>query len=115
MTDFAADPGLEGRFVPQVPRHQLTAQARYESAWRLGLQARWTSSAYEDDLNQLVLDPGWQVDARLGRSLGHDLEAFVAAENLLDARLVVARTPVASIAPPRTLRGGVRVRVGRQP
>ena len=60
-------------------------------------------------------DSGWQVDARLGRSLGHELEAFVAAENLLDARLVVARTPVASVAPPRTLRGGVRVRVGRQP
>jgi outer membrane receptor protein involved in Fe transport len=115
VASFAADPTLEGRWIPQVPRHQLTAQARYDADWRLGLQARWTSSAYEDDRNRLVLDPGWQLDARLARALAGGLEAFVAAENLLGATIVVARTPLPSVAPPRVARVGVRVRLGRRP
>ena len=115
VASFAADPTLEGRWIPQVPRHQLTAQARYDADWRLGLQARWTSSAYEDDRNQLVLDPGWQLDALLARALAGGLEAFASGENLLGATIVVARTPAPSNAPPRVLRVGLRVRLGRRP
>jgi outer membrane receptor protein involved in Fe transport len=49
------------------------------------------------------------VDALVSRTLGRGLRAFVAAENLLDAALVVARSPVATVAPPRTLRAGLRL------
>ena len=110
VSSFLDDPGLEGRRVPQVPRHQATLQARYESRWRLGLQARWTSAAWEDDRNQLELDPALQVDLFAGRRVAPDLEVFVAAENLLDAEIVVARTPVPSLGAPRLLRAGVRLR-----
>ena len=110
VASFPGEPALEGRRVAQVPRHQATFQARYDGAFRLSLQARWTGQAWDDDRNTLSLDPAWQVDARAGRRLGRGLEAFVAGENLLDAEIVTGRSPVASLAPPRTLRAGVRLR-----
>ncbi|HSD26170.1 MAG TPA: TonB-dependent receptor [Vicinamibacteria bacterium] len=111
VRSFPDDPALEGRRLPQVPRHQATLQARYESRWRLGLQARWASAAFEDDRNQLSLDPALQVDLSAGRIVGAGVELFAAAENVLDAEVVVARTPVPSLGAPRTLRAGVRLRL----
>ncbi len=111
VRSFPDDPALEGRLLPQVPRHQATLQVRYESRWRLGLQARWTSTAFEDDRNQLGLDPALQVDVFAGRAIGSSLEVFAAAENLADAEVVVARTPVPSLDAPRRLRAGVRLRL----
>ncbi len=111
VRSFPEDPSLEGRRLPQVPRHQATLQARYESAWRLALQARWSSAAFEDDRNQLALDGALQLDVLLARGVGGGLEVFAAAENLLDAELVVARTPVPSLGAPRLLRAGLRLRV----
>jgi outer membrane receptor protein involved in Fe transport len=115
VRSFAEEPALVGKRIPQVPRHQLTAQARYESGWRFGLQARWTSSAFEDDQNLLVLDPGWQLDLLAARAIGRGLDVFAAAENLFDSRIVVARTPLPSVAPPRVLRAGLRLRLGARP
>lgn len=110
VRSFPDEPALEGRPLPQVPRHQATLQLRYESRWRLGLQARWTGTAYEDDRNQLPLDPALQVDLLAGRAITPGLEVFLAAENVLDAEVVVARTPVPSLGAPRLLRAGVRLR-----
>ncbi len=111
VTSFPNDPALEGRRLPQVPRHQATLQVRYESRWRLGAQARWTSAAFEDDLNTLSLDKALLVDLTAGRLVASGVELFAAAENVFNADVVVARTPVPSVGPPRTLRGGVRVRL----
>ena len=108
VESFPGEPTLEGRQVPQVPRHQVTFQARYDSAWRLGVQVRYTGEAWDDDRNTLVLNPAWQLDARVGRAVGAGVELFAAGENLLDAAIVTALTPVPSLAPPRTLRAGVR-------
>jgi outer membrane receptor protein involved in Fe transport len=110
VTSFPGEPALEGRRLPQVPRHQLTVQARYDGAWRLGVQARYTGQAWDDDRNTLELDSAWQLDARAGRLVGGGVELFVAGENLLDAEVVVARSPVPAVAPPRTVRAGIRVR-----
>jgi outer membrane receptor protein involved in Fe transport len=109
VVSFPAEPGLEGMRVPQVPRHQATLQARYESRLRLGLQARVTGMAYEDDRNVLELDSAAQVDLFAGYAVSGRVLLFAAAENLLDAEIVAARTPVASLAPPRQLRAGVRL------
>jgi outer membrane receptor protein involved in Fe transport len=109
VASFPADPALEGRRLPQVPRHQATLQARYEGRLRLGLQARVASTAYEDDRNELELDPALQVDLFAGYALASSLVLFAAAENVFDAEIVAARTPVASLAAPRQLRVGVRV------
>jgi outer membrane receptor protein involved in Fe transport len=107
---FPADPTLEGLQLPQIPRHQATLQARREGRLQLGLQARWTGAAYEDDRNTLTLDDALQVDLLAAYELGGKVTLFASAENLFDAEIVAARTPVPSLAPPRLLRAGVRVR-----
>jgi outer membrane receptor protein involved in Fe transport len=109
VVSFPADPALEGRRLPQVPRHQATLQARYERRLRLGLQARVSSTAYEDDRNELELDPALQVDLFAGYALGRSVVLFAAAENVTGAEIVAARTPVPSLAAPRQLRAGLRI------
>ena len=94
--------------MPQVPRHQATLQARREGRLQLGLQARWTGDAYEDDRNTLTLEDALQVDLFAGYELGRGVTLFASAENLFDAEIVAARTPVPSLAPPRLVRAGVR-------
>jgi outer membrane receptor protein involved in Fe transport len=108
VVEFPADPSLEGRRVPQVPRHQATLQARYESRWRLATQVRWTSQAWEDDRNELPLDSAFQLDLFAGRAIGGVL-LFVAAENVFDEQVVAGRTPVPTLGLPRVVRAGVRV------
>jgi outer membrane receptor protein involved in Fe transport len=112
VTSFAADPSLEGRHLPHVPRHQAVLQARYESDWRLGLQARWIGDAWEDDRNTLVLDSAFLLDLFVARRIAGGLEVFAAAENLLDAAVVVGRTPVRKLGAPRMIRAGLRLRTG---
>jgi outer membrane receptor protein involved in Fe transport len=112
VTSFAADPSLEGRALPHIPRHQAVLQARYDSDWRLGLQARWIGEAWEDDRNTLVLDSAFIFDLLVSRRIGDRLELFAAGENLLDAAVVVGRTPVRKLGAPRTIRAGVRFRTG---
>ena len=110
VQSFPADPTLEGLQLPQVPRHQATLQARREGRLQLGAQLRWTGDAYDDDRNTLVLGDGLQVDLFAGYSLGGRLTLFAAAENLLDAEIVAARTPVPNLVPPRLVRAGIRLR-----
>ncbi|MEE8217338.1 MAG: TonB-dependent receptor [Vicinamibacteria bacterium] len=110
VTSFPPDLSLEGRALPHVPRHQAVLQARYESAWRLGLQARWIGEAWENDRNTLVLDSAFVLDLFVARRITGWLEAFAAAENLLDADVVVGRTPVRKLGAPRMIRAGVRFR-----
>jgi outer membrane receptor protein involved in Fe transport len=108
---FLADPSLEGRRVPQVPRHTLTVQARWSAPGqvRASAQARWSAAQYDDDRNDFRLDSFWTMDAMLSRPLGRRLELFAAAENLTGERWDVARTPLRTMGPPRSVRAGLRV------
>lgn len=108
VKSFPADPSLEGRRLPHIPPHQAVLQARYDSDWRVGVQARWVGEAYEDDRNSLVLDSAFIFDALVARRVGGGIELFIAAENLFDAAVVVGRTPVRKLGAPRTIRGGIR-------
>ena len=49
------------------------------------------------------------MDLQAGRSLTRHLEIYAAAENLLNQRYQVARTPVVSLGPPILFRVGLRV------
>ncbi|HEY8231576.1 MAG TPA: TonB-dependent receptor [Vicinamibacteria bacterium] len=109
VVSFPADPSLEGRRVPQVPKHQATLQARYEGRLRLGLQLRLTGDAWEDDRNELELASAAQLDLFAGYSLSPSVLVFAAAENVTDAEIVAARTPVPGLAAPRQLRAGLRL------
>ena len=108
---FPADSTLEGLLIPHVPRHVLAFQTRYANRRWLtaALQARFSGAEFDDDQNRLTLNRYFALDALASRSIGHGVEAFAAAENLLNQRYDVARTPVRTIGPPTLVRIGVRI------
>lgn len=116
VASFPADASLEGLRVPQVARHQLTFQTRYTTPARLsfGLQARASSSQFDDDQNLLRLRGYFTLDALVSRSLARGVEAFAAAENLTGRRYEVGRTPVLTLGPPLFVRVGLRLRLGKR-
>jgi outer membrane receptor protein involved in Fe transport len=113
VVEFAPVPALEGNQLPQVPRHSASLQVRHDgAAASIGVQVRWTGDQFEDDQNTLVLRAYWSLDAEVRRGLGRGLEVFVGAENLTGARCDVGRTPVRTVGPPRSVRAGLRLRLG---
>jgi outer membrane receptor protein involved in Fe transport len=108
--DPAANPSLVGDQIPQIPQHQFTLQARYwdPSRLMLSVQGRFVGNQFDDDLNTFQLDRYFAVDLLVGRSLGHGVEVFGAAENVFNTRYTVALTPTPSLGPPVLARIGVR-------
>jgi len=98
-----------GPRIPQVPRHQGSAQLGW--AWRklsLSGGVRAVSSQFEDDLNTFLL-PGFAVVHCSARQpLGHGVTVFAAFENLLNRQFVVGYSPTPLIGAPRLWRAGVR-------
>ncbi len=109
VIEFPSNPAPVNKFIPQVPRHQLTFQARYPwRSWTLSLQGRTASQQFDDDLNQFRLEPYFQLDAFASHRLGEKLSIFAAVENLFNSRYSVGRTPVRSISSPVNVRAGLR-------
>lgn len=111
VRSFPANPELEGLRLPQIPRHQLTAQVRFDAPeWaNVGVQARWTGDQPDDDQNRFRLGGSTTVDALVSCPLRKGFSAFVAVENLFDERYEVGRTPVRTFGSPRAVRIGLRV------
>jgi outer membrane receptor protein involved in Fe transport len=114
VVDAPAQPDLAGLRLAQVPRQQATLQARFDDPRLLSasLQARWTGDQFDDDQNRFRLNGFTTVDALVSRALGSRLRGvsvFAAAENLTGERYDIARTPLRSVGPPRTLRAGIRI------
>ncbi|HEY1262373.1 MAG TPA: TonB-dependent receptor [Terriglobales bacterium] len=115
VLSFPADPAqnpipLEGKLIPQVPRHQFTLQARYWNPSRLmvSVQGRFVGNQFDDDINTFLLDRYFAVDLLIGRSLGHGIDVFGAAENMFNTRYVVALTPTPNLGAPVLARVGIR-------
>jgi len=110
---FPGDRSLEGKQVPQVPSHQFHAGVAFSnrSPWTMRFDARSSSQQFDDDQNLLPLRPYVQADAYAARSMGRNMEAFLAVENLFDQRYDVGRTPLLTIGPPIQTRAGVRFRL----
>jgi len=119
VEEFAANPALVGKFLPQVPRnrgslHVAYAAPKYATV-ALGLQ--FVGRQFDDDLNVRTVPgetepglPGYTVaDLMLSRSVGPNLEAFFGVQNLFDQQLIVGTLPT-TIGAPRLVNGGVRVR-----
>ncbi len=114
VVNYPGNPGgidLAGLNVPQVPRNVFTWEARYWNPSRLllSVQGRFVGRQFDDDQNHFPLDGFYTMDLEVGRSLTRHLEIFAAAENLLDQRYQVARTPVINLGPPILFRAGLRL------
>jgi outer membrane receptor protein involved in Fe transport len=76
---------------------------------------RFAGRQFDDDLNRFPLSRATTVDLLAARPVSRDMELYAAAENLLDARYDVGRTPLGTLGPPRSIRAGVRVHVPGRP
>jgi outer membrane receptor protein involved in Fe transport len=95
--------------VPQTARHQFTFQTRYaEKEWSFAVQGRASSAQFDDDLNLFRLEPYFQFDAFAARRFKENLQVFVGAENVFNARYSIGRTPVRTVSSPLNVRVGVR-------
>ena len=109
FTDARATSGsLDGKRIPQIPRHQTTAQLLYSSPTTVATQVRWSGMQFDDDLNTLSLSDYIVVDAFLSRRIAGGLEITLFAENLLDTEVEASATPVITLGQPRTIRVGLR-------
>jgi outer membrane receptor protein involved in Fe transport len=120
ILSYPASASLVGLRIPEVPRHEVTFQVRYANPgaasplarFNVGLQGRAESSAYDDDVNALRLNPYFALDATVSRRVTSGAELFVAAENLTNQRYQVALTPTANLGPPILVRAGIRLELG---
>ncbi len=103
------EPALQGLRVPEVPDWQVGGSLEWDHPRIVDarIDVRGTGRAFDDDLNQLPLAAFGVVDFAVRRSILGGVDAFFAAENLLDAEVTVARTPTRSLGTPRTLRAGL--------
>jgi outer membrane receptor protein involved in Fe transport len=115
VTNYPTQPALEGKRLPQIPRRQYSVQIQgsFLNDYRVNVQGRGSSLQYDDVNNGFPLDGYFAMDAYAARSLGSNLEAFVAGENLTNRTIQVTRTNVLlGLGMPRTVRAGINVRVG---
>jgi outer membrane receptor protein involved in Fe transport len=104
-------PQLTGKRPAQAPRFTLTGGIDVTPLERLTVTAdlRYESTRFADDQNTLSLAPATTVDARISYRLWQGLSAYVAGDNLFNARVATTETAdlVTNYAAPRILRFGL--------
>ena len=95
-----------GKRIPQVPRNQATLQAIYRG--RAGVQARWSSLQFDDDLNQFPLRGYFVADVMASHPTIAGIDATIAVENIFNRHVETAATPVITLGQPRSIRAGLR-------
>ncbi|HUP46815.1 MAG TPA: TonB-dependent receptor [Thermoanaerobaculia bacterium] len=97
-----------GNRIPQVPRHQATAQLRYQGALTAALQGRWSAMQFDDDLNLLPLRSYFVADAFVGYPVAERIDLTFSVENIFNELIEVSATPVTTVGQPRAFRIGLR-------
>jgi outer membrane receptor protein involved in Fe transport len=116
VTRFEPNPVLVGKNVPQMPQHSFATSLTFHRAkWTAVLNGRLTSQQYEDDQNLFDLGGASSFDVYASRKWNEHFETFFAAENILDSRDLIARTPTPNLSLPFAARVGVRITIGREP
>jgi outer membrane receptor protein involved in Fe transport len=109
VLNYAANPALQGNFLPQVPQNQFSVQASYAGRqWTAAVQGRFLGNQFDDDQNLLPLGRAFSLDAQVSRKLGKGISVFFAAQNLTNDRFYYQATPVLLVGPPIFVRGGFR-------
>lgn len=110
ITDFPVNPLLLDKFLPQIPRRQITFQAFYRPTAKLAfsMQGRISDAQFEDDLNSLRLRPLATFDTLISYRFFKKAEIFTALENIFNARYDIGLTPNRNISAPRFVRVGLR-------
>jgi outer membrane receptor protein involved in Fe transport len=116
ITEFDPNPLLVGKRVPQVPKHSFATSLVFQHAsWTASVNGRVTSQQFDDDLNAFDLGGASSFDLYAARRWNDHFETFFSAENLLDQRDFIARTPTPNLSLPFSARVGIRITLGREP
>ena len=100
---------LEGNRLPQVPSAQVAAGARVIYGRVMGsIEARYWSEQFDDDRNNFQLGSGTAANAMIAARFAR-AQVFAAVENLFDAEIDAGRTPLRTLAAPRTWSIGLRL------
>lgn len=100
---------LAGKRLPQVPRNTATLQLAFTpSLGSAGIQARWSSMQFDDDINQFPLRSYAVADLFASYPIASRLDVTIAIENATNRRVEVSATPVLTLGTPRTIRVGLR-------
>lgn len=98
-----------GLRIPQVSRHQGSAQLTYAKGRTLASAGiRSYSGQFDDDLNQFLLPGFASVQLALEERIAHHVSATVEVDNLLDHEYYSAFTPTPQTGEPRMWRVGLR-------
>lgn len=117
-TDAEMDGGttasqLTGLRPAQAPEWSTVLGLNWQpiDALFLGIDARYESDRFDDDLNSRVLEAAWTVDARAEWAIEKHATLWIAADNLLDEQITTSMTAtgIAGCTQPRTLRAGIRL------
>jgi outer membrane receptor protein involved in Fe transport len=128
VVEFAANPALVGKFLPQVPEHRGSFHVAYINPRfaTLTFAAQFIGLQYDDDANVRGVPangcavgstscatpglPGFQLlDFTASRAFGRNFEAFFGVQNLADTEYYVGTNPT-TIGSPRLVNGGIRLR-----
>ncbi len=98
-----------GPRVPQVPKHQGSAELSWQYRGTLASAGiRTFAYQFEDDLNKFILPGFATVQLVVRQQLSHGLSASLAIENLLDREYVTGFSPTPTIGAPLLWRAGLR-------
>lgn len=103
-------PQLTGKRPAQAPRATVTGGLDLDlDPVTASATLRYESNRFSDDANALRLGSAVVAGARLSYAFGNGLAAFVAADNLFDARVATTMTAdgIASLDAPRLVTAGV--------
>jgi outer membrane receptor protein involved in Fe transport len=98
-----------GARVPQIPRHQGSAQLSYARGGTLAsLGVRSYAAQFEDELNRFLLPGFAAVQFMVQQRVARGLAATLAVENLFDREYLTGFSPTPTIGAPRLWRAGLR-------
>jgi outer membrane receptor protein involved in Fe transport len=116
-TRFSAppsEPGLDGNASRGAARHIASMIITYwnPSVLAASTTVRYVGSRFDDDLNNIRLDPFWVVDVKFERQVFRTTSAYFKVENLFDREYEITRSAggFARRGLPRFAIGGFRVR-----
>ena len=111
VTQFAPQPSLVGTWTPQVPRNSATAQARFARAeWgTLLLDLRTSGRQFDSSGNLYELHSFTALNAFAEHRFGEWLSVYGSGLNLFDRAIDAGRTPILTLAQPRTVLAGIRL------
>ncbi len=111
VTRYSANPGLIGKWIPQVPHNMATMQVR-ATKQRLGvagLLGTVSGRQFDDDANTFLLHGYFQLDGYVSHELNSRVEFYGAMNNIFDRSIEVGRTPILTLGTPRMASFGIRI------